>query len=430
MSYFGEFDQGGLYSPASFFDEDMELDTGSVSAARLYFPASTAAAVSPAFNGFWSSTTGAVRRELAITKGTSAIAAGSTISFGAATDFVLDRQYVSPPMKAQTIVGSTTIKMQLMTREYDLADNVDYVITSVRVFSNDGTTEKANLLNFAGYGTVGNEFINNATHRNCVAINGTWDISTNGDYGGGDYVVDEGDRLVVDIGYGINSGSGTTPQASAKWGENASDLPEDDTQTTDGAPWIEFSQSILFQAGSGGTVQTGAVSYNISLTKSVSGVATRAGSVAYNISVTETAAGNKTATGSVAYNIGLTESADGRAVRGGAVAYNISLTEAASGLRVANGAVAYTISVTETASGVRAASGSVNYLISISKTVSGNVPQPPRANLRGYVVGSGQVRDSVTGSRPGGGVVRGSQMVIADVVGSGQIRGRVNGSSN
>lgn len=427
MSYFGEFDEN-LLNVGSFFDEELELSSsGSVFANRLYFPASEAADVSPAFDSGFTSTASAVRRKLAHVKGTSAIAVGSTISLPTATDYGLDRQYVSSPLKAQTILGTTTLKMQLMVREFAASDDVDYVVTTVRVVSNDGSTVKAHLLNFAGYGTVGTEFINAASCRNSICIVGVWDISSNGSYGGGDYTVDEGDRLVVDIGYGCSTGIGTTPQAAAKWGENASDLPEDDSQTTDGAGWIEFSQAIEFQ--SSGTTQTGAVAYTITVTETAAGNRGATGSVAYNVSLTETAAGNKSAAGAVAYNISLTEAASGGLLVGGAVGYNVSLTETAAGRRIANGAVAYSVSLTETASGVRGANGSVAYNISITQVASGNLSAPPRPNIRGYVKSSGLVSDDVLSSPSATGVVL-SEGVSGEVSSSSRVVGVVYASSD
>lgn len=219
-------------------------------ATRFYFTASTAADVSPTYGsaGGFTLTGSEVRRKMVATKGSSAIAVGSTISFGQA-DYGLDRQYVSEPLAAQTILGTATASMQLMVREFSTANNVDYVVIALYVVSNDGSTVKETLLNFAGYGTVGTEFINNATCRNCTVITGaTWDFGTNGSAGGGnDYNIEDGDRLVLEIGYGLSTSLGTTPQAAAKWGENATDLPVDDTQTTDGAPWFEISQTLTFQ---------------------------------------------------------------------------------------------------------------------------------------------------------------------------------------
>ncbi len=430
MSIFGEFDTES-FDAASFFDDELTLTSGGTTfASRFYFPASEAADVSPAFDISWTDTDDAVRRKLAITKGSSAIAVGSTVSF-TQTDFALDRQYVSPPMTAQTILGSTVAKMQLMVREFDAADNVDYVIVSLSVVSNDGTTLKHNLLNFAGYGTVGTEFINNATCRNSICITNSWTFGGNGSSGGGDYVIDDGDRLVLEVGYGLNTSLGTTPQAAAKWGENATDLPEDDSQTTDGAGWLEFSNPVEFQ-GSAGVTQTGAVSYNISVTQVSAGNRAATGAVAYNISLTEVAAGGLAVAGAVAYNVSLTEVAAGRLIRNGEVAYNISLTETAAGNPIRGGAAAFVISTTQTASGNANRAGAAAFTISLTETAAGDVfvPPPPMVRVRAYTVGSGRPLSQVTGSKQPTFVTIGSETPIVNVTGSSQIRVVVRASGD
>lgn len=203
-------------------------------ATRFYFPATTVADVNPA-PGAWNYITEAVFRYLAKTKGSSAITVGSQIGPWTETtgQKALDRVYVSDPLSPQTIAG--TIKMQLMVREYAVADNVDQINLLIKVVSGNGATLRGTLLALGNYASTA-EFINNATHRNKTGADGDALSSV---------VCQEHDRIVVEIGY-CNSTAGTTPEASAKWGESATDLPEDGTQTTDGAGWIEFSGDIAF----------------------------------------------------------------------------------------------------------------------------------------------------------------------------------------
>jgi hypothetical protein len=169
---------------------------------RFYFPASTAADVSPVFTGPWDNTASAGRYKLAQTKGSSAITTGSTISAPSGGNGGLDRQYISDPMSAGITFtsGSTTVKGQLMTREYNNGDNLDRLIMLVKIVSQDGNTLRATVWNKNIYGTA-EEFINNATHRNNTIAN--LDVAT---------------------------ASYTTVQG----------------ETTDGAGWIEFSNTITF----------------------------------------------------------------------------------------------------------------------------------------------------------------------------------------
>jgi hypothetical protein len=208
---------------------------------RLYFSAaSDTTGITPSFDGGWNYTTEAVRRDILTAKSASeSLTVGVQIGAWSNTagQTALDRQYLSGPLQAQTISG--TFKGQLMVREYNNADNVDRLFVAVKVVSSDGATVRATLFSLANASTTA-EFINNATHRNKIIANGDALSS---------YTCIEGDRLLVEIGYS-NSGSGTTPEASAKWGapSSGSDLPENETQTTDGVGWLEFSGNVTFVA--------------------------------------------------------------------------------------------------------------------------------------------------------------------------------------
>lgn len=210
---------------------------------RMYFPLSTAAPITNVSFGSWTNTAEAARYKLADTKGSSTITIGTQIGpWTGGNNNALDRQYVSTRMNAGITFtsGSTTISGQLMVREYATGDNTSYINIYVRVVSEDGTTTRATIRS-NGLGNAANEFINNATHRN-QTFSITCDAS---------YTTVLGDRLVVEIGY--TDQAGTTPEASAKWGENATDLPVNNTQTTDGAGWIEFSNTITFAGEAGPT---------------------------------------------------------------------------------------------------------------------------------------------------------------------------------
>lgn len=211
---------------------------------RFFFPATEASAVNPAFDAGWEDTSEALRRRLEDVKGADAIAAGSTINL--LEDVVrdeLDRQYVSDPMAAGNTwtSGVSTFAMQLMVREFANTDNVDRGILGVRIVSQDGLTVRATLLAVANYGPT-LEFINSVTMRNKTFADG--------DTVGATYTTVDGDRLVVEIGY-QSSVLNTTPQAAAKYGQNATDLPVNETQTADGAGWIETSVTITFQGPAG-----------------------------------------------------------------------------------------------------------------------------------------------------------------------------------
>lgn len=199
---------------------------------RFYFPESNAADVSPAF-GAWGETGSALVRKLQNVKGSSAITIGTRHGWTAGVT-QLDRQYVSRPMKAGISFSAVTVKMYLMTREYNNGDNSTSRLL-VKIVNKAGDTIQQTLLALGQFGPA-TEYVNNVTHRNKAFADG--DTVT------GSYTTVEGDRIVVEIGHADAAGS--TPEASCKFGENATDLPENQTQTTNGAGWIEFSNNITF----------------------------------------------------------------------------------------------------------------------------------------------------------------------------------------
>lgn len=208
---------------------------------RLYFPASTAAPVNPAAigTGWEEDDSGGLHYKLADTKGSSAIGAGQTVAITEDTgNQALDRQYVSTRMAAGAIFSTvtTSLKMVVMMREHATTDDVTQCILNVRVVSEDGATVQAVLYSTASYGPT-LEFVNNATHRNKQCADGDLSLAA--------YTTVEGDRIVVETGYQTD-GAETTPEASTKWGENATDCAENETNTTDCAGWIEFSNTITF----------------------------------------------------------------------------------------------------------------------------------------------------------------------------------------
>lgn len=83
-------------------------------------------------------------------------------------------------------------------------------------------------------------YINNATMRNKTFADG--DALTG-------VTMSDGDRIVVAIGHSNGPVLEPEPppfQAACKFGTSGTDLPENETQTTDGVGWIEFSATFLF----------------------------------------------------------------------------------------------------------------------------------------------------------------------------------------
>ena len=209
---------------------------------RLYFSSSTAPSVSPSF-GSWGYTTEAGRFALLSAKGTSGETLVTGIQIGPSASGVtqLDRQYVSAPISAGQVFtsGNTFLKAQLQCREFNIADNTRSGL-SVRIVSNDGITTRVTLLATANYGLAGTtEFVNSVTLRNAAYANG--------DTVAASYTTVAGDRLIVETGYTDNAGA--TVEGQCRYGApTGTDLPEDETTTTStNVPWVEFSNTIVFQ---------------------------------------------------------------------------------------------------------------------------------------------------------------------------------------
>lgn len=208
-------------------------------ATRLYFSSTGAAAVSPAFDAAWTSTGSAVRRALRREYDSTALTNGSTISWTSG-QVALDRQYVSPPLAAQTLSGN--VRMQLRAREIAGTDNVRPYL-GIHVFSEDGTTYRATLLTVGYYSSV--------TELPTTQTNTPW---ADGD-ALSSYTCVDGDRIVVEVGY--SDVAGTTPQALARYGAPVStEFGEDNTETADYVPWIEFHTSVLFRPLTGAPNQS------------------------------------------------------------------------------------------------------------------------------------------------------------------------------
>lgn len=207
-------------------------------ATRFYFSSDQVMDyLSPSFSGAWSGTSQATRYKMFTEKRNSSIAAGSTIDLvNTAGGKYLDRQYISQPFAREQVISGVCTGY-LMVREFATTDNVDRVCCAMRLINNTGGT-KAIIIPLNAYGTTA-EFVNATTHRNKQMISNQALTTATGAVG---------DRLVLELGY-TNTTAGTTPQASAKWGESGTDLPLNETQTTDGAGWFDITPNLVFSKG-------------------------------------------------------------------------------------------------------------------------------------------------------------------------------------
>lgn len=193
----------------------------------------------------WNMTSEASRFKLLPEVGTNLedrLVTGQLLSFAASSVNykALDRQYVSPPLKgAQTISGRCTGFLQVL--EVNANDNVDRIVTHMRLVSRDGLTDRGQTGYFVT-GRVGTKEFNTVYQNRCI-VSGTTNTTLTNMTG------QDGDRIVLEIGYSTVAG-GTSSQARAIWGviEPAvtGNLTANEGQTSRvGWPWFRFVNSTL-----------------------------------------------------------------------------------------------------------------------------------------------------------------------------------------
>jgi len=207
-------------------------------ATRIYLPSSGATRISPAFDGAWGLITGADRvRAVAGLASKTAMASKSTAETSATPVNVLSRQYIVGPLKAVEISG--TVKGRIRAQEAN-ADAEYRAQIVIRVVSSDGGTVRGTL-RAADSEALSSEF-------GTGLVNRAFPLATLEPQALSPVTAQAGDWLVIEIGYFSHNAHTTSRNGTFHYGDAAaSDLPEDETTTTDLNPWIEFSQDIAIQ---------------------------------------------------------------------------------------------------------------------------------------------------------------------------------------
>ena len=326
-------------------------------ATRLYYVASTVPAQSPPFDAGWSSTADAVRRTLAGSQG----AATETLSGSVGnTSTALVVQLVSPPLAAQTISGSFTLVSR--GRELNTTDNVNQRWRSVRVFSADGSTLRGTL---NSYGVTGSTTEFAATLAGQPhAVNGS--LSP--------VVCQDGDVLVVEVGYGL-SGTGTTPQWEMVLGGTGTDHSTSINDASGSVPWVEFSADLAFQPP--GSTVSGLAEAALGFGAGASGVRVVDGSAAASVGFGAAAAGVPVVVGAAAGVFAFGASASGVRVVVGSAGSALTVSAAASGVRVVPAAAGSVLPFAAGLSGVRVVPGSAAASVGFSAGLVGTVVPGP-----------------------------------------------------
>jgi hypothetical protein len=156
----------------------------------------------------------------------------SSITSGAGNN-CLAFQLISGPLEAQTITGGT-VTVIARARELATQDNVNKRWRKVYVVSNDGSTVRGTLVTMAA--TTSTTELPTALGGKVMAVTA----------GTGTLAVLAGDRIVVEIGFGL-SATGTTPQTETVIGGNGTDHTTTEGDTSGTVPWVEFSQTLTFE---------------------------------------------------------------------------------------------------------------------------------------------------------------------------------------
>lgn len=212
-------------------------------ATRLYFPANNdLPGLSPTSNAGWDAGPHNRRRMSTIPVGDAM--ASITDVFNAGTGVAaarMVRMYVSAPMIAGQTINPQNIKAQIRASEGNAIDNMSLSF-SVEIKGFNSTHKKTMLSVTSGPTELATTLVNRV-------VSGT--------SASGSYATVSGDRLVVCIGVAGTQGGGTVNLTFRLGTSAASDLPQDESSTSDLRPWVEFADTILFNDPPSITADTG-----------------------------------------------------------------------------------------------------------------------------------------------------------------------------
>jgi len=217
-------------------------------ATRLYFPDSTAPAVSPTFGSMWEDTGLATRHQLVQEPTGTALVApiDATKNSTAQPSDQLFRQYVSEPFNAAGSIGGT-FSMVIGARETNTAYNA-WLQVRISVVSGDGLTERGVL--YAGQTQATESAVTTDPHYEFGTGTATGSRYLSG-VSLDSVTVSSGDRLVVELGARLRTATTGSNLARLRFGDPViyNDLPLlPDEPTSVGRPWIEFSDTLPLPA--------------------------------------------------------------------------------------------------------------------------------------------------------------------------------------
>jgi len=197
---------------------------------RFYLNLNTTSTVAPAFNPGWNVVSGATRYIMSPVKDGSTLTTKATgTSAAAAVRKCLLDQWVSAPLAAQTITGTFTGQMRFSQSTVTGVTGQGFLY--LRIVNPDGS-----IASEVGSGNTTN-LVTAITNRTITFSVGSLNIP-----------ITAGQMIAVDLGWNYSAGASTTPNASISRGSSSgTDLAVDNTTTTANNPWVQFSQTLLFQ---------------------------------------------------------------------------------------------------------------------------------------------------------------------------------------
>src|SRR3990167_6378332 len=144
----------------------------------------------------------------------------------------LTRTTTPTTKRSSTITGSQALKWQIRARENAAQANA-FTSLGIRIIASDGTTVRKTVLAVTLDDT---ETVTILTNRQFTATS----AATN-------YTTVAGDYLVIETGMRATFLADSTRTIVLRFGDAAaSDLPEDDTDTTDLNPWVQLTDTLTF----------------------------------------------------------------------------------------------------------------------------------------------------------------------------------------
>jgi len=208
-----------------------------VTARRLYFDSTTAPAVSPSFDSSWDDSEDADRRVLRDAKGSSALTdkTGDEASATGNLD-VLVRQYLIPT-GAGYLTGAVKCQVRCLESSSSANMRAQCIIRSLNPdLSVIGIACAGNAS--TGTSSPTNELpTTTPANRRFPRLADSRHLTTTPTV--------EGGYLCVEIGVRAHQTSTTDFIATLRFGETATDFPEDDSTTADNCPWIEFTDGVV-----------------------------------------------------------------------------------------------------------------------------------------------------------------------------------------